>query len=97
MAKVILFLFPLLLVAPLTVSPAAACENCTCDGMVGGQMSGILKQALQSVAGADPSPILKPPGKARVIRSQTRAGELAEKVRRLLPIHQPMFMVSPWQ
>ena len=97
MAKIILFLLPLFFVVPLTASPAAACENCTCDGVGGGQMSGILKQALRGVTGADPSPILKPSGKARVTRPQTRAGEVAEKVRSLLPIRQPIFMVSPWQ
>lgn len=98
MKKLILVLLPLfLLVAPLIASPAAACENCTCNVMGGGQVGALLEQALRGGAGVDQPLALKVVRDAGVIKPETTVSKLAGQVRRLLPVHQRMFMVGPWQ
>jgi len=98
MKKLILVLVPLLLlVAPLIASPAAACENCTCNGMGGEQMGALLQQALRGGAGVDQPPALQIARDAGVINPETTVSQLAGQVSRLLPVRQPMFMVGTWQ
>lgn len=97
MKKLILVLLPLLLFAPLTTSPAAACENCPCEGMRGEEMSALLQQALRGGVGMDQPPALKVVRDAGVIKPETTVSNFASQVRRLLSAHQPMFMVGAWQ
>lgn len=97
MKKLILVLLPFLLLAPLTASPAAACENCSCDGGGGGQMGALLQQALRGGAGVDQPPALKIVRDTGVIKPETTVSKLAGKVRRLLSVHQPMFIVGAWK